>query len=258
MPFGRSSTVVSAAAAALLLAACSSDNTGPKLSPAAQAASHYDSLGHALLNSSSEGDSVRGEMAEAIAGVAANGVAPTPVTVTVNGSQATWLSAFANLVDSASNDSIQVVAFWSDPALDTYVWMFLVNGSPEIGAGTVGDGDASIPMLSGPNLTFSASGTCHGGSTIPYPDSVLIFIPLPTYAPSLSTCMDGTSLESFTYTFSGDTTATAQLTSFVAQGVTVNGARLQFLSGAPFESHTVPAPVGSAAARLRSSPYRLH
>jgi hypothetical protein len=258
MPLGRTRaflTVATATTATLLLAACSSDNSsGPKLSAAAQAANHYDSLSiNVLAAATTEGDSLRAELAAGIAGVSADGTAPQSVNVTVNGTNTTWLGTFTAYVDSAGTDSAEILAAWSDPNVDTLVITILGNGDPETAAAAVAGGDINGDFEAS-NYAFSfsgGSGTCQL-YTIQLNAQAFFW---PTYDPSQSTCLPETSNDQYTYTFDGtDTSSSNALSTFVYPLQTVTGTRLAF-NTTNIASHA--APVLSRIAAFAPRAYRF-
>jgi hypothetical protein len=226
-----------------LAAACSSDNTGPKANPAPADALHYDSLAGQYLADDSHNDSLLGHFIEALNGVNADGVPPTGVAVTVgfNGAPAAgqnWLATYANLVDSAENDSTQVFEIWSDPSVTygisvryrkaTFHLMDLIaNG---------GDANPDSTETDGPNF-----GTPSGPCTL-FTSINNVLPQYPDYDPSQSTCQLEKAYETLTnITFGHDSTVTGAITSFNLPQQWIYGVRLQFNSSAAY---------GSAIARL--------
>jgi hypothetical protein len=238
--------VLAPAIAALLLAGCGSDSSGPKPLTAAQDAAHYDSLAGALLAAGTHGDSVQAAGVEIISGVVADGQTPSKVTVTINGTTATWFGNFANLVDSAANDSIQVVSLWSDVNVDKYVVLELFNNqfiqAQSIASGGDLGEDSTATVLLTP---AAAAGTCSITQLVNVnsPDIELIY----TYDPSNSSCQPESASTSATMTFRADTT-TGSIHSLSLSAQTTNGVRLQTTAGNSFPSRITPPPIG---ARLR-------
>jgi hypothetical protein len=241
MPLGCSRarlTVVAAVATMLLLAACD-DASGPKSPAAAEQALHYDSLSVDLMaHDTTSGDALRAAVSGGVAGVAANGTAPQPVTVTVNGTSTTWLAAFSNTVDSGGGDSDEFVAVWSDANMDTVVISAFVDGDMVLDWSAVAGGDVNNNVtISNAAFAFGAtSGTCRF-TTISQQVAQALF--WPTYDPSQSTCLPQSSTDHFTYVFGADTTTTGALASLTFPSQTVNGARLVYTT-TNLASHVPP------------------
>lgn len=238
MPLGRSRARLIVAAAMLLFAAC--DNaSGPKSPAAAEDALHYDSLSVDLMaHDTTAGDVLRADVAGGVAGVAADGRAPQPVTVTVNGTTATWLAAFSNAVDSGGSDSDEVVAVWSDANMDTVVISAFVEGDPVLQWSAVAGGDVNTNVtVSNAAFAFGATaGTCRFTTVSQQVAQALFW---PTYDPSQSTCLPQSSTDQFTYVFGADTTTTGSLASLTLPSQTVNGARLVYTTS-NLASHVPP------------------
>jgi hypothetical protein len=228
--------------AAVTLAGCGS-SSGPKAPTAAQDAAHYDSLASALNAVGTRRDTTRAQTVEILNGVIANGQKPGSVTVTLNGSTTTWLGNFANLVDSAGTDSLQVISLWSDTHVDDYVFVAFINGQPDLVEDIVMTGDLnsdSVGTLSGAFAT--ASGTC-SLTTI-----TNVYPTVNTYGKGQSTCERESATGTASITFHSDTTATGGIQTLAFTSQTVPGVRLKFTGSAGFPSHVAP-PLSAAGAR---------
>jgi hypothetical protein len=222
--------VLTVGTAVALLAGCGSDSSsGPKALTAAQDAAHYDSLSGALLAAGTSRDSLKAEETEIIAGVIADGPKPSSVTVTLNGSSASWLGSFANLVDSALTDSVQVVFLWSNTNVDNF--LFVSVGSDNFVQDAATNGDLNFDSLATTSGSVAVpSGTCQ------FTNIVHVYNPVPTYDPAQSTCTPQSATGTGTITFRHDTTATGAIQTVDFSSQTVAGVRLQFTASAPFAS----------------------
>lgn len=255
MPFSRPSTALAVCTTIglALLAACSSDNTGPKTNPAPADAAHYDSLAGQYLDRVDHNDSVMAHFIEALNGVNADGVPPTgtPVVVGYNGQTPAgqnWMATYANLVDSAGQDSTQVFEIWSDPFVTYGISVRYRNATFHALDLIAHGGDANPDSAESDSPNF---GTPSGPCTL-FTPIVNVYTPeFPDYDPTQSTCQLEKGYETLTdITFGRDSTVTGQITYFRLPQQFIYGVRLQF---------TTEAAYGGAIARLpqftkRSSP----
>jgi hypothetical protein len=246
MSFSRPSTALAVCTTigVALLAACSSDNTGPKTNPAPADALHYDSLAGQYLARGDQNSLVMAHFIEALNGVNADGVPPTgvPVVVGYNGQTPAgqnWLANYANLVDSAGQDSTQVFEIWSDPFVTYGISVRYRKATFHLMDLIAAGGDANPDSTETDGPFFDApSGPCTVFTSIQN-----VYTPqFPDYDPSQSTCQLERAYETLTnITFGHDSTVTGHITQFEFPQQWVYGVRLQF---------TTEAAYGSAIARL--------
>jgi len=235
----RRSAVAVLLAGAALTAACSSSNksspTGPKGPTAAELAAYYDALAGQLLDSAGN-DTLVAQGIGIFNGIIADGFVPSRVSVTINGVDSMWYGNAATFVDSAAEDSEQVVALWSDTLATTIViaeYQFNVLTSVQA---VVRGGDLVTATTTPSDTGSSVFGLTNGVCSLTSITNVNVDIP--TYDPTNFSCQSASGLADFSVGFpGGDGTPSGTIQSASLAYSPIIAVRLQGLAeatGVPF------------------------
>jgi hypothetical protein len=237
----RLAALVAAAFATALAAACSSSSTpsSPKGPSSAALAAYYDQLATTLLDSGGA-DTLVAQGITAFNGVIADGMLPSRVSVTVNGSTtALWYTNAATFVDLDQTDSMQFVMLWSDTLASTIVIAqyednvlenvtVVARGGGDLAAAATDSGSSVFGLI---DRTCSLTAITNVNAAIPtFADTTVV------------TCQPGSGHYDFVATFpTGDATPTGAVQSITAGLTTTLAVRLQgILETAPIPFQRVP------------------
>jgi hypothetical protein len=224
---------------AIASAACGSSSksspTAPKGPSAAALAAYYDALAGQLLDSAGN-DTLVAQGIGIFNGIIADGVTPSRVSVTINGVDSLWYGNAATFVDSAAEDSEQVVALWSDTLATTIIIAeYQFNELSSVQA-VVRGGDLVTATTTASDTGSSVFGLTNGVCSLTSITNANVDIP--TYDPVDYTCQSASGLADFSVGFpSGDATASGAIQSASLAYSPIIAVRLQGVTettGVPF------------------------
>jgi hypothetical protein len=189
-------------------------------------------------------------------GVIADSVIALLSPISTGNLQKAWFGNFANFVDSAGDDSVQVVTFWYSVQVQAFVTLIYHNGVfVDSLARAAIQGDTVPRTDSGSTITKVAFTTRSGACQ--FTPIANVSTQYPTYDPDNTTCaLASANLNGFVY-FPADSTNPISFNPVTLPTSPITGVRLQFTSSA---AYPFSAPLGSirarAAARIAIGPRR--
>jgi len=239
--------VTGVVAAATAVGACGSSSIsgGGGTPTIAQITAIYDALADSLLGDTGKTAITRGNVVTVFNGVIADSVFPVVTGVTTGNLQRGWFGNFANFVDSAGTDSVQVVTFWFGTQVQAYA-LYLYHNAVFVDSSGVaalaGDTAVTDSAHSIQTTLFSTrSGTCQFTAISP------VSTEFPTYDPENTTCTPASALlNGFIYFFASDTLNPTSFKPVTLPAAPISGVRLQFTTGA---GYPFSGPLGSIRAR---------